>query len=194
VDVSHNLKEIAAAIRATWEQLPYARSRALNKTALDVQKFEHEEQLPNKLTIRNQWSKPRSKFGINVRFAKKEEQESVVYSRAPWLDFQERGGTKQPSGKVILIPVMGGARPTQTAVVDKKLKPRKGSRPEIFFHPKWKGVFQRIAGGLKMLFAKASSAKVKPRLDFEDSGKVKAKQVVERNFSNAYAETLLSVK
>ena len=194
MDVSDNLKQIADTIRATWEQLPYARSRALNKTALDVQKFEHEEQLPNKLTIRNQWSKPRSKFGINVRFAKKGEAEAEVLSRAPWLDFQERGGTKQPSGKVILIPVVGGARPTQTAVVDKKLKPRKGSRPDIFFHPQWKGVFQRIAGGLKMLFAKATSAKVKPRLNFEDSGKAKAGQIVERNFIDAYAEALRTRK
>jgi hypothetical protein len=79
-------------------------------------------------------------------------------------------------------------------VVDKNLKPRKGSGPEIFFHPKWKGVFQRIAGGLKMLFAKASSAKVKPRLDFEDSGKAKAKQVVERNFIDAYSEALRTRK
>lgn len=89
---------------------PYARSRALNKTALDRQKIEDEEQLPNKLTIRNQWSKPRSKFGINVRFAK------------------------------------------------------------------------------------ATSARVKPRLDFEDSGKAKAGQVVERNFIDAYSEALRTRK
>ncbi len=36
-----------------------------------------------------------------------------------------------------------------------------------------------------MLFTKATSAKVKPRLDFEDSGKAKAAQVVERNFIDA---------
>lgn len=72
--------------------------------------------------------------------------------------------------------------------------PRKSSRPEIFFHPKWKGVFQRIAGGLKMLFAKATGAKVKPRLDFADSGKIKAGQVVERNFIDAYSEALRTRK
>ncbi len=42
----------------------------------------------------------------------------------------------------------------------------------------------------KLLFTKATSAKVKPRLDFEDSGKTKAGQVVERNFIDAYSEAL----
>ncbi len=95
---------------------------------------------------------------------------------------------------MILIPVVGGASPTHTAVVDKKLKPRKDNRPEIFFHPKWNGVFQRIDGGLKMLFAKATSAKVKPRLDFEDSGRAQAGQVVESNFIDAYSEALRTRK
>jgi hypothetical protein len=36
-----------------------------------------------------------------------------------------------------------------------------------------------------MLFTKATSAKVKPRLAFEDSGKAKAAQVVGRNFIDA---------
>lgn len=189
MDVSHNLKEVLDSLKATWEQLPHARSRALNKTALEVQKFEHEEQLPARLTIRNQWSKPRSKFGINIRFAKKGEDEAEVYSRAPWLDFQERGGTKKPSGKVLLIPVVGGARPTETAVVAKKLKPRKG-RAEVFFHPKFNGVFERVGKRLRLLFIKVTSARVRERLDFEKSGTAKAQQVLERNFVEAYEEAL----
>lgn len=45
-----------------------------------------------------------------------------------------------------------------------------------------------------MLFAKATGAKVKPRLDFADSGKIKAGQVVERNFIDAYSEALRTRK
>ncbi|MEW6305063.1 MAG: hypothetical protein AB1705_16425 [Verrucomicrobiota bacterium] len=156
---------------------------------MDVQKFEHEEQLPSRLTIRNQWSKPRSKFGINIRFARKGDGEAEVYSRAPWLDFQERGGTKKPSGKVLLIPVVGGARPTPTAVVDRKLKPRKG-RAGVFFHPRFDGVFRRVGDRLKLLFGKATSARVKARLDFEGSGKRKAQDVLEGNFVRAYEQAL----
>jgi hypothetical protein len=47
---------------------------------------------------------------------------------------------------------------------------------------------------LNTRFAKATSALVNPRLDFEDSGKAKAVQVVERNLIDPYSEALRTRK
>ena len=84
VSLFHDTPKVLDSMRRIQKQIPFAVSQAINATALDVQKFEYENQLPSKLTLRNQRAKPRSKFGVNVlRFARKDAHIAEVGSRAP---------------------------------------------------------------------------------------------------------------
>lgn len=139
--VSSNIGKVIDAMRKAAEQVPFATALTLNRVDREVQTHEYGEQVPGKLTIRNQWSKPGMNFGINLERATKSKQEAVVFSCAPWLQLQEKGGEKKPKGTLLMAPVVGSpARPTQGSVVNKRLKPTKGGK--IVFIPQLKGFFQ----------------------------------------------------
>ncbi len=194
--MANEFQPVVNLLRNIERQIPFARAVALNRTAKKVQDHELKRELPGKLKVRGTWARPGVKFGVNIRFAKKTDDSAEVFSRAPWLDFQERGGTKTPSGKVLLIPKIGGARPTAGAVVVRRLKPRKGNA-KIFFHPKFKGVFRQVGRGknkrLQMLFSfTTGSARVKKRISFEQTGAQIAAQNFGAEFDRAYRDALLT--
>ena len=71
---SIQLKRFSEALRFvknTQKQVAYAASKAINRTAIEVQNHEVSKELPGSLKIRSPWLKPRTKFGVNIRFASK---------------------------------------------------------------------------------------------------------------------------
>jgi len=198
VSLFHDTPKVLDSMRRIQKQIPFAVSQAINATALDVQKFEYEKQLPSKLTLRNQWAKPRSKFGVNVlRFARKDAHIAEVGSRAPWLASHEEGATLTPKSKVRLVPIIGGARATKTAKVNRRLKPRKGNA-KVFFHPTFHGVFRLVGRGknkrLQMLFSTIKKARVKPRLKFVESGEAHVRRVYNEHFDTALAAAMATAR
>lgn len=199
VALLHNTTDVIGSAKQIQKQIPFALSKALNATGLDVQKFAYEKQLPSKLTIRNQWAKPRSKYGINMlKFATKTSLTAEVGSRAPWLDSQERGATIRPKGKFRIVPIVGtAARTTKSAKVPRRLKPSK-SGGSVFFVKRYQAFARRVGGSrnkrLQILFNVAKVARVKPRLQFVSSAEREARRVFDSRFDTAFAAAWASAK
>lgn len=178
-DVPQFLGKIPAQVR-------YAASRTLQIVTSETQQFITQQHLPEKLTLRNRWFKPGTRFGVNRQMSWKGKPEDIdkmsasVSSKAPWLVAQERGEVKQPKNKFLTIPVVGSpARPSESSKVVSRMKPRNEPKGMMFIE-KLGGWFRKIGGKrnprLQMLFAAASKARVKPRTHFEEEGTKKAEQ------------------
>jgi hypothetical protein len=121
------------------KQARFAASRAINDCALDVQKHEVETQLPGKLTLRSKgqpWYRPGAKFGVNARFATRENLTGVVGSQADWLKLQEEGGIKTGNGHRVAIPTPFWKQREEIMQANKK--------PRKILEDKLRGDAQRI--------------------------------------------------
>jgi hypothetical protein len=100
--VDSTLKQAADRLRAlvAAQQLPYAASRALNRTALDIQR-QVRDAMPTRFKLRQ---RAFILGGIRVKFADKRNLQAEVYSRDDFMGLQEHGGTKLPFGNFIAIP------------------------------------------------------------------------------------------
>ncbi len=187
-----------------------AESDACNMTAKDVQTFTVNSLLPSRFTLRSrgaQWFRPGTKFGFNIRFSKTETLEAAVGSQADWLLLQEKGGTKKANGHRLAI--VEGARETPTSVLSTKVKPRKllaeagqlNARGNTirksgagfilpFKDSSGEGVFVHDGDKLKLMYALKPSARIKPRLSYEEKGSELAKKNYPPNFSYALAKLI----
>lgn len=107
------------------KQLTFAAYRTTNEVLTNAQK-DIPAELKNHLHIRGNWMNPRTRFGINVVFAKRNKLEGSVGTAADWL-LEEEGyhhGVKNASGlpnkagytpKGLSIPNIGNARPSLLA-------------------------------------------------------------------------------
>ncbi len=194
VEIDNNLKKLIADLGRIQSQIPFAAARALNNTARAVQDFELGTELTGHLKLRGTWARKGTKFGVNANFARKDNQQAEVFSRAPWLDFQERGGTKSPK-KMLIMPVTGGARPNELAPFKKFLKP--GASKKIVFIAKKKGFFliqgSRGREKLKLLWSfTKKSAHVRKRISFEAHGASLAAAMMPGEFLKTYEAALRS--
>lgn len=195
------LDDAIAGLTKFKSQLPFAMSLAVNNTAKLVQYFEVSSQLPSKLTLRNQWFKPGSRFGINIKFSNKENLTATVGSRAWWLQLPEFGGTKTPKagGRFVLTPD-SSIRQTSKTLVPKSLKPKKilaNKKSEAFLIKSGDKeiLFQRTGPGrneLKPLYYGKPSTQVAPRLSFESSAREKVREVYATEFQKAFKQAVSS--
>jgi hypothetical protein len=114
-----------AAVITLPKQIQYAALRTTNDL-LDRAQTNIVGALKKGLHIRGNWTNPRTKYGINVRFAKKDNLEGAVGTQADWLLEEEgfHGGVKTATGqsnkagyipKGLSIPDIGNARPSLLA-------------------------------------------------------------------------------
>jgi len=109
-------------------QIRFAAAAAVNETAQTLQRHTTGTLLPQAFTLRSRgapWWKPGTRFGFNIRFARRTQPEpfAVLGSRADWLYLQEEGGTKQAGARSLAIPTLGTARPSADAVIPSRFKP-----------------------------------------------------------------------
>ena len=185
----NGLGEALRFVKNAQKQVAYAASKAINRTAIEVQNHEVSKELPGSLKIRSPWSKPRTKFGVNIRFASKSKLFASVGSQAPWLALVEKGGTKHPPRKALPIP---------TDNIDTSRRRRRGEKPKALlaskraFVAKTKagkaGIFMRTGSGrqVKVLYLFNSSAKVPDKLNFFEAGQA----VVNRRYLSIFSEEL----
>jgi len=187
-------------MRKFGKQLPFAESVALNKTGLKVQAFEV-KRMPRTFRIRKPWFKPRTKFGINMKFANKRNLQASVFSRAPWLKKQEEGGAKRPQkttplvGKKKLLMPAKEIRKNKTRLIPKKFSPstflKKPDKNRVFFVDTPGGglILQRKGKGknskTKVIFFVEDQARVPAILKFEETGEAVAKKIFQREFDVA---------
>ena len=186
------LTEVIEAIKDVEKQTAYASSVALNNVAARIQGAEIDE--ANKVfTMRKNWIRKNTKFGINRNYANKSRLEVTIGSKAPWLEFQEEGGTKTKDKGTydpILIPV-SAIQTTKGRQVLKKfslstLKTNEAAKEKAGAFEINGAWFYRVADKVTPLFIKASSVKVKARYHFTELGTKMFAEQYDDEFSRAF--------
>ena len=203
------LSDLPKYIVDIGKQVRFATARTLTIVATETQQWLTTVWLPSKIRLRTAWWKPGRKYGVNRTLSwtgkapSDGDMSATVASRAPWLVENERGATKKPKGKWLLIPNVGSkARPTIDRVVQNQWRPTKGKdqggEQGIFFKKTKEGlaVFTKLGkkAKLQLLFFLATKAKVKPRTEFEKEGAKHAAQQMDKVYDEQLKKALESAK
>ncbi|MBU1864267.1 MAG: hypothetical protein KKH94_11430 [Candidatus Omnitrophica bacterium] len=180
------------------KQLPFAFAYALTLTANDARE-EIVRQLPQKFTLRSGWWKPYSYMGFNVRPAKKRWLVAEIYTRADFMQLQEEGGVKHPSGKMIAIPT-SNVRTSLTQKITKARRPavllRRTTRPGFILPTKSGPVlFRRVTKHqVKALYVLTRQATIRPRLSMQETASQILQQRLYINFDRAFTEAIRTAR
>lgn len=184
------------------KQVRFATMQSLNDTAKAVQRYEVESVLPGNLTLRGSgWWKPGTRFGINIRpFATKSNLRAVVGSQANWLFYVEQGGVK--TAKEHRLAIESGARPSETAVLPREVKPRRllansarrKSKGFIINTKSGPAIFTRQSGDLKLMYMLKPSAKIPPILKFFTSGEKFVQEIYQQIFDIRLKHAIATAK
>jgi hypothetical protein len=163
-------------------QIPYATALGLNNLAIEAQTNTTENLLKQKFRIRTPWYRRGTKYGFNVKFAKKDDQEARMGTAADWMKLQEEGGTKTAkSGGSVALPTSGseGIRENPMDILTQEKRPRGILAGENGFFIKTKKgwmLAERTSedinqngvrfGGLKFAYLFKKSAQIKAKFDF----------------------------
>lgn len=102
VTVSKNFTDAQIA-----RQLPFATARAFTQTVKDAQS-DIIGGLDDRFTIRNNWYKPSTPFGIKTKGARKTDLSAEVGTNADWLADHEEGQPRRPRrSRRLALPVIG---------------------------------------------------------------------------------------
>ena len=135
VDIKPNIKEFEKLVDRHKDQVPFATSKAINKTLKQVRPKIIQSIKRRQKSKRSWWANKR--FGINRTFADKKNLFAKIFTDIWWANLQEKGGTKVPhNSKVVAVPTnkvpksyrkSGGARRAmglkKTFIQDTKGKP-----------------------------------------------------------------------
>jgi len=103
MQITSNITSIKKYINNVPNQLNHGIAIGLNKTAEHIR--ESELKAVNSIfTIRGNWWKPKTVFGFNVKYAKKNDQSAEIFTRADWLNLHVTGGIKTPKGNNLALP------------------------------------------------------------------------------------------
>lgn len=199
IDVKINgIEDVARVLKSVNRQVSFAASKALNATAIKVQDHEVKHELPDNLKLRGKWFTPRTKYGVNIKFASRGNLVAVVGSMANWLALVDTGGTKLPPKTSLAVPTsnIDTSRPRRKAD-----KPGQLLRKNKAFIAVTKsgnaGVFMRVGKErlpIKPLYFFKKSAKVKDILDFFEAGKIVSDKHYLSIFSKELTKAILTAK
>lgn len=177
------------------KQLPFATSLALNATMEQVQKKIITD-LPGKFTLRKQWWKPRTKYGINLEKSNKRSLSAAVFTRAPWMQLHETGGTKLPRGTHLAMPT-GNLKRTKKGLIGKAKWPRNLRRKFVI---KSKSGHQELIMQRKskrkihVVYVLEHQAKIKKTWGFVETGLKVARKVFPKNWDEAFTKAIRTAR
>ncbi|TDA64291.1 hypothetical protein E0765_06135 [Sulfuricurvum sp. IAE1] len=178
INIDANFKEMNRFIGSLPKQLNYGASVGLNNLATHMRDSELAG-AKNTLTLRGRWYEPRSRFGFNVQFAKKNDLNAAVYTRADWLVLHTEGGTKTGRGR-IAIPTAEVKR-SKRDMITRSNRPRNIKGSFLVHTSKGDAIAVRKGRGkrsrLVILYWLEKQAKIKKVYDFYEIGK----KVYDRN-------------
>lgn len=178
ISMSANFKEVNAFIGSLPKQLNYGASVGLNNLATHMRDSELAG-AKNSLTLRGRWYEPRSRFGFNVKFAKKNDLNAAVYTRADWLVLHAEGGIKTGRGR-IAIPTAEVKR-SKRDMITRANRPRNVKGSFLIHTHKGDAIAVRKGRGkrsrLVILYWLEKQAKIKKVYDFYEIGQ----KVYDRN-------------
>lgn len=198
ISIQVDTKPIQDMLERAGREMPFAIAKGLTKTAQDVQ-AEVIRTLPDKFTLRTGWYKPNTPFGFKITKATKQNMAATVYSRAPWLQLQETGGTKTANGHRVAVPFvsMSGMKPgvqygvkrTKRDLIQKSQKPRNLQKAFIIHGKRGDLLAQRTGRGkssiLRIMYALEQQTQIKPRLFFHQTAQQVVNRVWRMNLSDA---------
>lgn len=193
----HGLEAWIAKIRNFPKQLRYATAVTLSRSAEHAQESIL-SRTRDVFTIRKNWLTPGYMFGINRKMARADDLNAEVYTRAPWMLFQEEGGIKLPKKEYLAVP-QEGVRRTKKDLIPASEKPRALKRSFIIWKTKsGPMLFKRVGRGkastIKPMYAFERSAKVAPRWQFVLTGIATVKKVYGKIFASALKDALETAK
>jgi len=196
VDIQ-GLDETRRYISNLEKQIPFAAALALTRTAKEVQRAEIDH-IRETFTVRGSWLREGGKFGVGIVPASKNNLVAVVESRAPWLEAHEEGTTRSPEGSHFAIP-QKDVRRTKTQVIARSQRPKALKR--AFKVETKRGVpllLQRVGRGkssiLRVMYKLTGRAKIDPKLQFVDTGRVVIERVWRRIFDEAIAHAIRTAR
>lgn len=197
ISVRANFADVGRALKRTISQIPYATAKAINATAVDVQKAEGDN-LQKKQVIRTEWWKPGRKLGINIKFAKKDFPEATVGTQADWEKKHEEGGVKTPRGKNISVPTPE-QRGGQREVMVKGKRPKAALKDGAFFQKVGGllGIWKRTGKErlpIRLLFKLTANAKIRKALGFKEVGVATVNKTYNKHFEREYEKALKDFK
>jgi hypothetical protein len=180
------------------EQIPFAISYGLNLTAEEVRDWEIEN-LRSKFKLRRNWFAPRTRYGMNVVRSTKSNLQAEVFTRAPWLELQEYGGTKTKGTFVALTLPADDIRQDTQRLIPKSLAPSKVLNNLAKYHAFWIGpnLWVRFGKGrrdIKPLFFGKQSTRIPARLNFRAGGLAEVQRIYQKNFGKALAYAIATAK
>ena len=182
INIRSNIKEVVKGMSGIKKQIPFATSKALNRTAYklwSVFPAEIEKQIDRPI--------PFTKKAMAYRKSTKRNLTATVYAKAiqeKYLSIQETGGTRTPKGKALPIPI--GQRKNRYGNMPRTaLKTMRGNKGKYFSgspHGRTPGIYQRTGkggrGGLKLMVKWQTSASYSAKTDFSGF----AERIVRANF------------
>lgn len=191
VKIKKNFKN--AAIE---KQIPFATARTLTQTAKDAQDTVLGE-LPNTFTLRGVWFKPRNKFGIKIKPAKKTDLQAEIGTNADWLELHETGGTKKPRGQHLAIPT-GNVRRIKSGKISKVNRPKNLKRSFVANTKSGKVLFQRKYRGKRSqivaLYNLEKRAKIRKRSTVVEPSIKTIKARLHKNFEKFMTEAIRTAR
>lgn len=192
-DLAKAMKQLRSLAEA--EQLAYATSVALNKTAREVQDAV-KDAMPRRFMLRSNWVQQ----GIRLDYSNKRKLEAVVYSRDKFMGLQEVGGEKTPHGNYLAIPTTLVRRTprdrvkrseTPAALGDKLEVVTVGRRRFLALKKRRKGA---SANMLRLMYILIPRASVKKRLGLNEDGIKIARAKFLPNLRDALEQAVRSAK
>lgn len=176
------------------KQIPFATAQALTATAEDV-RAEIVKGLSEKFTLRKNWWRPGTRYGFNVKKARRNDLVAEVFTRAPWMVDHETGATRRPKGRNLAVPSEFVKR-SKRDLITKANQPRNLKKAFVLrSRSGQETIFQRIRGkGLRPMYFLTKQAEIKPTLEFH----ITAVRVVNarwaKNFSKALDHAIKTAK
>jgi len=194
-EIKVDTKELEEAMARAGRELRFSMAKALTDTAKVIQARVLID-LDAKFTLRTGWYKPSTPYGIKIKGATKDNLESEVYTKAPWMQLHEYGGVKTAKGKRIAIPftarqgrapgVVYGVKRTKRDLVMNSQKPRNLAKAFILQGRRGDLLAMRTGKGnkavLRILYALEQKAVIKKRLGFRDV----ANEVIRENWRGIF--------
>ena len=184
-DIDKAIRKLASVTEA--QQLNFAVSKAINRTAMDVQAAVRQA-MPQRFTLRSNWVVQ----GIRVEFSNKRKLEAIVYSRDRFMKLQEYGGVRHPFGNYLAIPTTLVRRTprdkirradTPKGLGDKAEVVTVGRRRYLALKKRRRG---RSGNELRLMYLLLPQASIQRRLGLIDDGL----RVSRLNFSTRLREEL----
>lgn len=156
--IMQNEKELFKKLDAfALKQVPFAMKKTLNDLA-EGARDELVKDVKRSFTVRKDWWKEKSKYGLRVRYASKTKLRSMVFTKAPWLPRHESGGVQTPAGKFFTIP----SHELRDKYTKMQIIPRR-ARPKALMKSKRRLFFVEIQGRGEYMLLERYGPRVKRR-------------------------------